>query len=735
MRTTEERRGRARPWQKLVAWATVASLLAQSGTAFAVGTPNAFVEAVRSEQARLKRLLDREALLDELDYDASNIIDFVTDEIVFQPYRGVLRGIQGTLEGRAGNAHDQALTLAALLNDAGFEAQILTTELSQDQARALNASMAIPRHPELRQPSAYPRPLQQLLARSRQFGVSTAELIDETRAVSARLHRWLENPASDSRQGLLDELLDSSLSYRWVRYREGPSDPWTEVHPAHPAAAEWSLAFSSVEAGTIDPSALQGFGMEVWIEDSEGNRHSVSGRWSAPTANVAGRELVIEIASNATMRPELWMQPDRLVDDSRYFYVQINGGVPEDAKAFDLRGNVYGRDAIIGLDSLFATFNQKANQAADALRGLGSEREPAQPRQLTRVWLNFHISRPGGGERVVTRTIFEGAALAEPSATALALLQRWDVSVASTTPMPQYYQYEQGRQLISALERLERLQSHLAAADPADPADPEILQAYAKAVGNPSEARLVYLRSLFDQFPLPDQAVSYLHEANILAMRHGLRREGDAWRRYEMADIVHNDRWSWRRTDGKVRGDPEWNLARGVWETRAETMRLTSPEGVAFSTSAYSRLAQVAHFRPEPGAAGEPWRLIPADSQTSEAWWQVDGVTGSTIGMIRTPAGSGGAALTEEALFQIIGLAITGALFCVGSFVCTEGGGDWKCCIVSNFIIAVIGTVLALALGLVATAVGVGWGVGAGAGLLLDVGLTNVTVTCSAPRR
>jgi hypothetical protein len=77
--------------------------------------------------------------------------------------------------------------------------------------------------------------------------------------------------------------------------------------------------------------------------------------------------------------------------------------------------------------------------------------------------------------------------------------------------------------------------------------------------------------------------------------------------------------------------------------------------------------------------------------------------------------------------------AVSLAFLAIGTAVCTEGGGDWKCCAVSSFIVTVIGFVLAFALGLVAAAVGLGWGVGAGAGLLLDVGLTNINVTCSAP--
>ena len=72
-----------------------------------------------------------EGLVRETGGEAEAMIGWVTENIVYRPYAGTMRGPDGTLATGAGNALDQALLLGAALNAAGFEAQIVETTLGE----------------------------------------------------------------------------------------------------------------------------------------------------------------------------------------------------------------------------------------------------------------------------------------------------------------------------------------------------------------------------------------------------------------------------------------------------------------------------------------------------------------------------------------------------------------------------------------------------------------------------
>jgi hypothetical protein len=76
----------------------------------------------------------------ELSYDVESIFRFVSDEIRYEPYAGILRGARGTLRARAGNSADQALLLAELLRASLATVRFVSGPLDPAHADALLAA-------------------------------------------------------------------------------------------------------------------------------------------------------------------------------------------------------------------------------------------------------------------------------------------------------------------------------------------------------------------------------------------------------------------------------------------------------------------------------------------------------------------------------------------------------------------------------------------------------------------
>ena len=124
------------------------SLLRAAGVAGTVSILPRLKGAAAPDRRREIRALNQErtvdSLIDEtafgLGYDRNQIFQFVRDEVAYDPYAGVLRGARGTLQGLAGNAADQAILLAALLDASLITTRFAIGELSEEAADALIGS-------------------------------------------------------------------------------------------------------------------------------------------------------------------------------------------------------------------------------------------------------------------------------------------------------------------------------------------------------------------------------------------------------------------------------------------------------------------------------------------------------------------------------------------------------------------------------------------------------------------
>ncbi len=717
-----------RPATRLaVGWLLTFSLLSPQALALPneTGVERVIAE-LRDLSAAAAEPSDRERLLDELDYEAERIVGFVRDRIAFQPYHGVLRGVAGTLSGRSGNAHDQALLLAALLRDAGYDAQVLTGELTSAQARTLNRTMAMPELPGARPASELPEWMRSLRKRANAEGSGIAGEIRRAERATAPILESLQDAAAIGER-LSGVAHDSSTAYRWVRYRDGAADAWVEVHPALAEPSDWDVEIQTVEAEAVDASSLHQLEVQLWIESSTGEQTQVSGSWVRPAANLWGKDLTLTIGSNAALLQDAWSDPAAIVENSEFFYFLVNDELLPGARAFDLQGNLYSVDSLQDLNSLFGTVNRKGMQAIQALGASGSSDDPASGRFVHRVWIAFRLVRPDGTERIIERPVFEGNAVQETQRAASALMQHWEIDVALTDAMPGYYESRQFDAAAEALDGLSSFQSFLAASPNAS--QEEIVSRYAKALPSPGGGRLLALRRTFDAFPLEPSTISYPAEPNILAIRTGLGLDGAQWKRYEMTDIVSNGRWSFSTRDSVIAPAPDVTIARGVWETLAESLRLIVDEPAEMTTeSAFRHLESASGFEPGGDPSQARIALVPTGQSGGQAWWSIDATSGGTIGMMMNGPGPGGSEITEKALMTAIAYSISAVFAGVGAAVCMEGGGTVACCALSSLGIAVGGLILSTAIG--ALTVGVGWGIGVGSSVGIDILATNISVNC-----
>ncbi len=101
----------------------------------------AIVDAALAQADRLPPTTwEVDALALELAFDLPAMHAFVRDHVAFDAYPGVLRGAQGTLAARAGNAWDQALLLHALIDANGYDVRFAFGTLGDDAVAALLAA-------------------------------------------------------------------------------------------------------------------------------------------------------------------------------------------------------------------------------------------------------------------------------------------------------------------------------------------------------------------------------------------------------------------------------------------------------------------------------------------------------------------------------------------------------------------------------------------------------------------
>jgi hypothetical protein len=186
----------------------------------------------------------------DLRYDLNAIFRFVADEVEYDSYPGALRGANGTYWGLAGNSVDQALLLAALLDEALVETRFAVGELSDEAARRL---LAATRQDETTARAKTARILAPPLpATDDQALALTPEEESLAKALPAAqqaLKERIDQQLDEEVQTVEDALASAGISlpepavelpererrrHVWVQYADGPL--WIDLDPSIPGS-------------------------------------------------------------------------------------------------------------------------------------------------------------------------------------------------------------------------------------------------------------------------------------------------------------------------------------------------------------------------------------------------------------------------------------------------------------------------------------------------------------------
>lgn len=261
-----------------------------------------------------------EALALELAFDLPAMHAFVRDHMVFDPYPGILRGAQGTLAARAGNAWDQALLLHALVEANDYDVRFAFGTLGDEAIAAL-----LDAAPNGARVPLEDAPIAELLA------MDVGRIGDRARRDHALLLDALGGRLVGGAEADRSALLRDHV---WVQALDDDG-VWRDLDPAAPYGE--ALATADATAATLPETA----------------HHEVVVRAVAETvdAGVLVGSVVLEerFAATEAAGMEIWfyLQPDRvgvggivadLMDGSAWLPVLLVDGEARVGTAFDLGG-------------------------------------------------------------------------------------------------------------------------------------------------------------------------------------------------------------------------------------------------------------------------------------------------------------------------------------------------------------------------------------------------------------
>jgi hypothetical protein len=635
-------------------------------------------------QSIKRERFDPDARVEAADYDPANLVAFVRDEIAFHPYAGTMRGAAGTLRARAGSSLDQALLLAQMLKSAGFDARIVRGDLPDALARQLLDVTA--NAPAAESTDYIIEAVDQTFGESEKEPAE-AQSIEETKYYkdTQRQAQLLLRTLDDSGVKLTptdatQRLLENIRAYFWVQYRESPTLPWQQAHPAFGSAEPpKDLEPAEVFAESIPDQYQHRFTMTAWIEQWLGGKiekHAIMSPWSAPVANLNGQAIRFQNA------------PDGLTEDTASDLEQalaktntlmpfVGENPAAGAMAFDLQGRVIDPMAQGGSPAA-GVFKTVGDKFATATEGLADRADGKPAMALHSMYLEFTFQRPGGESQTRTRYLVPPRDTYEDDRNdvLLQLITGYTYMVATGGQSPDFITDQFIAGTMNDLEWFEYVAISEAAPEQKIELPEELLSSFPT----------LFQQWSMEQLPVEADVVRFRGLPALVGIRDGFR---DSRTLFSEVDVVWNTVESIRRSDSSWITVPQANLKAGVWDTVLEEMPLTGGQAARVARTsapivfnqAQEQGIELLVIKPDQDAESALEALsldahekqfvrrdleagytvvIPErrpDQSPMAAWWRVNSISGEALGMM----GDGyGAAMEYILILSVVALGLIG---------------------------------------------------------------------------
>lgn len=587
-------------------------------------------------------LYSEEGLIESLGYDVTAAANFVRDEIGYEPYEGVLRGPEGVIATGGGSSWDQAVLAASLINGMGGEAMLVRGELTADDADRLLALSGVGHKP-------FSAPLEAETVLAAFDGVlppaameearvtasePSPEAIDVSVSAAAIADAIVETAQSENLafgengESHFESLRDRLASeYVWVRYRDTPADPWTELHPAFGGKADPEVQPQEYLDGRVPDERLHRIELKLEIErtggDGKPERTSVMNPYERPAANLASAQVPIGIAPS---------EPVTTGEVPDFFVPVLFGETAPGAQVFNAFGLSASADDALAGPGVFAEVAGKLALGTGALGG-------GDPPQLLGVILTVTHIAPGGGRTHEERRIVDVRGVNRDM-----LVSRVPVDGVIDIGIGRENGAREMHAVLSAQPGRLRVTGVLA--DVVIRRDEVDARELASRIGDPQHAGwpgMVLRGGALE----PDLQESRTFRTGPLVTMRRIRPgvPGDGFSTV-LIDVLHNPVLSLAEDGTGL--DPLAALRQGVRETMLEGVVigeadktpwinremdavLTSKEAVS-SFAEQAGLQATVRERMLADQAQSGWIII-ADAGDASHWWRVDPVTGQGLGM------------------------------------------------------------------------------------------------------